>query len=131
MTYFGFEDTERMTCTSLAEFVEQELDFSAGEEDWDEVLEGMAWPMVVVEYKQKVIGSGDIAMLADSALENLLEALDETFGDPEDDYTMQSKVMKNAARAFASSVAMVYHVWTVEECGRHEVSREQALEIMQ
>jgi len=130
VTYFGSEHQETYRCTELEEAVSEELEDASTECELIMALDEMAWPMIIVEVKPMVISPTEIIMLADSALENLLDGLDETYGDPGGDYTNQSVVMKNAARAFVSDVVSAYHVWACEECGRHEVSREQALAIM-
>lgn len=82
----------------------------------EEILDG--WHPAPLEGTLEIAGfiheEISIGHHADSALENLLEWLDEEYGNP-DDYTRPSEKMKAAAQTFVKAVAEDYHVWACRE----------------
>lgn len=98
-------------------------------EPFDAKADRIEWPVKVLKFcRMKVIESHKKS-LATSALEGVLESLDEEHADMGGDYTKPTSPMQLAARRFIDEVVRHYVVWSCEPTGEViEITREQAKE---
>jgi len=100
-------------------------------ESFDSIADRMTWPVKVLKFKRATVSESHKKSLATSALEGVLESLDEDHSDPGGDYTKPTAPMQLAARRFVDEVVRHYVVWNCEPTGEVvEVTREMAKEIV-
>ena len=88
------------------------------------------WPIEVCVFRRMVVSHWTKA-LADQALENALETLDEELSDPEGDATEPTEAMRAAALEFARVVCAEYVPWACERTGEvMKVTKADALRMM-
>lgn len=108
--FYGVEGQERLeSCPK--DTVEQYL---GGFEDYTEI----EFPIKVLVYKQEKLWAEDnLDKYAKGILEDILEDLDENYGDPDDFGTTPSEDMKKASFELAKVIIKDYHVWRCEPMG--------------
>lgn len=92
-----------------------------GQEQLDQTIEDVldnydaGTPVEILVFrKMKVTGVDRLAL---HVIEQLLEDLDEDYGDPGDNSTEPTEGMKAAAKAFVEAVVKEYKVWTCVPTG--------------
>jgi hypothetical protein len=124
---FGTEGQEWLD-TDLDSVVDRLIDesFQRVGESFDETADRMKWPLVVHEFKRMDV-TGLAPHIANRALEEALETLDEEHSDPGGDPTKPTDKMKLAAIVFADAVVADYVSWSCVITGKtHEISRDEA-----
>ena len=117
---------------SVIDVLEQVVDeFSDGScEEFDVVADLIQWPLRVLEFR-RIDVSRYCDLLANKALEHVLEILDEEHSDPDGDQTKPTPKMIEAAKAFAGVVCGEYVSWACEKTGKViDVTREMAKEML-
>jgi hypothetical protein len=102
--FWGAEDQERLTHDDMDEAIEEMLD---GAEPMPETI-------TICRYTPMKVVMPD-------ALEWVLETLDDEYGDPDDDYTTPTDVMKEAAQKFLDVIEREYHTWACDMVEKREV----------
>ena len=125
---YGLKDQEILV-SSIDEVMEDVFTdnlFKIGEGD-AAIAERIEWPVMILEYKR--ISTDHYAQsIADRALEEALERLDEEYGNPDGDSFVPTETMKNAAYLFGSIVARRFVAWQCEPTGKvHEITKEDAM----
>ncbi len=118
--FYGTEEQERLDPDP-----EQTVrDLLEGEEDYSD------FPIRVYIYKpMEVIKK--LEQFAENIIEDILNNLDDTYGDPNGDYTEATVEMKEAALKLAVVVKEEYQPWLCEPTGEVlEFSKEEAKEIV-
>ena len=97
-------------------------------EGFDAMAARIEWPIKILVFKRRDIGGEARAKsIAESAIEDALERLDEEYADPDGDYTEATEKVKEAALAFGRAVVANYVAWTCEPTGEViEYTRDQA-----
>lgn len=108
--FYGVEGQERLnSCPDST--IEQYL---GGLADYSE----LEFPIKVLEYKQeKLWAEQNLKKYAESILDDILEGLDDEYGDPDDFGTTPSENMKKDALKLAHTIVNDYHVWRCRETG--------------
>ena len=101
--HYGHEGQERLS-SSAEDVVLQLLE----DENYAD------FPIEVFVYKP-MDAVGDIEKYSKSILEDLLENLDENYGDPDGDLTEPTDNMKKASLELAKTIAREYNVWSCEK----------------
>jgi len=86
-----------------------------------QVLEALPETVVVYGYAHQVFGASARKALASALLEDLLERLDEEYADPDNDGTVDTEPMRQAAHVFIDAVLAEYTVWTCDQVSEQEV----------
>lgn len=107
--FWTCRDSERLTCESVDEAVEEYLD-AVPMYEWPETLTVRGFEPQAATYD------------GDTVLERMLEHLDEEYGDPDGDPTEPTEEMKAAADAFVTVVLAGYRSWACEECETVDVN---------
>jgi hypothetical protein len=129
---YGLEGAETLD-TEIDEVLERLLDDMCDKtgESFDAIANRIEWPVIVHEYKRMDASHG-VHRIAERALEDAMERLDEEYGDPEGESTEPTDKMRSAAQAFAEAIIAEYVPWTCETNGKtHTITREQAREIVE
>lgn len=96
--------------------------YSDEEDAIEDILEEMDPPypktITVCGYARMWVGQADLDRL--SVLENALEGLDDTFGDP-DTYSQPTEAMRRAEQAFLEALRREYVPWGCVEVCRKEI----------
>jgi|AntAceMinimDraft_16_1070373.scaffolds.fasta_scaffold15810_3 hypothetical protein len=124
--YYGLDGQERLV-ESVEEVIHEVLDTAVTHvgESFAETAAGFQFPILVFEFKRMDIG--DAKTIGESALNYILERLDEEYSNPDGDYTNPTEAMKEAALAFGESVVGGYVPWMCEQTGTViKVSRQSA-----
>ena len=85
-------------------------------------IEPEHWPetVTVTAYAPMELPSNVQAWL--SPLDDMLETMDEEYGNPEGDATEPSATLREAERVFVEAVVAEYHVWMHEDISTEEVN---------
>ena len=102
--FWGMEDEERLSCTSIAERVIKFCEDYEDDEPMPETIE-------LIGFDQMTVSDG---YHVNWILDNLLESLDEEYGDPDGYGTTPTDGMKLATKEFFDKVISEYHVWNYE-----------------
>jgi len=129
--YYGFEGDEQLS-EDMESLIEQFF-----EDNCEQVGEGsaaiadrIAWPIVIGVYRRFDL-AGEGHAIPGRVLEEVLERLDEEYGDPDGDPFDATAKMWEAANAFACAVLDEYVPWMCEPTGEViAVTRNEALEIV-
>jgi len=105
--YYAIGDTNSITATNINEAIEQWL------EDVAFCEEAASEDVVIKRYKQMQITPDHY--IFDRTLEDLMQTLDEEFGDSEGDNTKITNGMKQAVNTFAEAIISEYPVCACEE----------------
>jgi len=113
--YWGFDDTEKLSCDSPDEFIQDALENGCmtSAEIQSMVDENEEW--VICEYKPAVLNLKHFH--TGGPLESLLVGLDEEYGDPEGDYIKPTKVMLAIEDKFIAEIMALYEPWSCEMTG--------------
>lgn len=103
-SFWGMEDEERLSCTEIGERVQKFCEDYEGDEPIPETIE-------LIGFDSMKVNEGSYA---EWLLDNLLETLDEEYGDPDGDGTEPTEGMKQAANEFIKKVFSEYHAWNCE-----------------
>lgn len=127
---YGLDSQERLDMEA-EEVIKRLIDdacLKAGE-PFDAIAARLTWPIKVIVFRRmSVLGLSSI--IADRALENALELLDEKHADPDGDATEPTSRMIEAAAAFGKAVTEDYVSWACESTGVViEFTLEQAREM--
>jgi hypothetical protein len=106
--FWGSGDQERLTCTDPDEFVEEYLD-AIDPSDWPEKL-------TIVGYVP-MPGKLD----PDRYLEQILEDLDEEYGDPDGDPFKETDSMRQAMKTCCDAILAEYEPWSCEPVCKMEI----------
>jgi len=110
------DSDHRLSAESIKEAVKEHIGIlPAGEALPDNVR--------VTGYSKKVLKGDDI----DSTLDNMLEQLDEKYGDPDGDFSEPTKAMREAFAVFKKVVIQEYDVLSYETVCSKEVNVEDVL----
>lgn len=128
---YGMEGWEHLEgdVEGVMERLAEEACRRAGESD-EEIADRIEWPVRVKEFRRMTLPRAE--SIAEDVLNEVLERLDEEYGDPDGDYTSPTDSMRQMAEAFARSVLCQYTPWCCEPTGneilvtREEFLREQA-----
>lgn len=101
---WGGEDDEMLVHENIDDFIESLLD---GDPDED-----FPASITVCGYKRRTMDSNDLR--ADQILEDILENLDQEYGDPDGDQTDPTADMEQAAQALVEAIKKDYEVWSCE-----------------
>lgn len=104
------DECERLIHTEISEAVE----------DWADGVHPDPLPETVEVYGFAALLLPPVERMASELLANLLERLDEDYGDPEDT-TAPTQAMQDAALAFATVVRAEYDVWRCDIVTREVV----------
>lgn len=116
--YYGCKDQERLD-SSPDEVVERLMQ----DEDYSE------FPIKVYVFRPMDIAKDENSLSKD-ILEDIIERLDEEYGDPDGDYTEPTEDMKKASLELAKVILRDYKSWMCEETGEIlEYSKEQAKKV--
>lgn len=131
---YGFEGDEVLTATDPADVVTDWLANGAaiGKEDFERFADTIKWPLRIHEYKRGELREGTAVDLAEQALEDALEWLDDTYRGAGYSLptTEPTELMKEAAKAFGERVVKDYVPWACEPTGEViEYTRDQVREI--
>jgi len=102
--FWGVNDPDQLEYTDKDEAIEAFLDGMASDGDLPDTVEVTAYRKLEIPVESN----------ATSALDSLLEYLDEEYGDPDGDYSKPTEKMKAAARAFVAAVKEEYEVFQCE-----------------
>ncbi len=105
-TYWGTKDTERLVHDCADDAIEAIIG------DLDDPIAEIG-DVTVHEYK-----SESLNFSANQLLSEILERLDEDYGDPDGDLTQPTPAMLAAAQTFASALRTDYFVWRCVTTGR-------------
>jgi len=126
---YGLEHWERleMDVESVIESVLEDACVKPGE-GFDAMADQIDWPIKILAFKRRDIGGEACAKtIANTAIEDALEMLDEEYCDPDGDNTESTDAMESAALAFGRAVVADYVSWTCEPNGNViEYTREEA-----
>lgn len=103
-TLYGLKDQERLD-TEPDDVIQRVVDDGHTE-----------WPVEVLEFRRMDIPSAE--WLGKTALENMLETLDEEHSDPEGNGTEPTDAMITAALAFGEAIRKDYVSWACEPTGK-------------
>lgn len=119
--FYGLDGQERLdSCPE--DTIEQYL---GGLADYSE----LEFPIKVLEYKQEKLWAEDnLEKYSNGILEDILERLDEEYGDPDDFGTTPSENMKKASLELAKVIIKDYHVWRCEPTGNFIEYTEKQIE---
>ena len=97
-------------------------------EGFDIIADRIDWPIKILVYKRRDVGGETYAQLiADRALDNALENLDDEYLGECTNFTTPTDKMKAAALEFGRAIVSDYVPWTCEPNGEViEYTREQA-----
>ena len=96
--YYGLEYQDQLHATSLEEAVIEQLE-PLQPEDYPKTL-------AITRFRRADLKHGD-----HRPLENLLEHLDEQYGDPNSDPTQETRAMRTAEKAFVATILQEFHIW--------------------
>jgi hypothetical protein len=126
---YGLKHWERleMDPDDVVERVLEGACYEVGE-GFDAIAARIEWPIRILVYKRCDIGGEVCAQrIADGAIEQALDNLDEEYADPDGTYTEATDNMKAAALAFGWAVVADYVSWKCEPTGEViEYTRDQA-----
>jgi hypothetical protein len=114
--YSCAEDSERLTCTTPDEAIEEFIDQLWGDQPLPASITVYGWRRTALE---------PASWINARAIEMVLENLDEDFGDPDGDATDVTEPMKAAAKVFVDAVAAEYQLTSWP----HEVDKDFLLEV--
>jgi hypothetical protein len=77
--------------------------------------------VTVYGYAHQVISPARRGALTESVLEQLLDELDQEYGDPDDSQTEATARMRVAAEALVDAVCADYHVWVCDLVSQRDV----------
>ena len=122
--FFTCDDSiERLEHTCAEDAIEQHLDsLLSPKMTAVEVLKALPETVTVYEYTHK---KPDAVKLAERCLENLLEDLDEGYGDPDDRSTDPTPTMKGAALNFMCAILSEYQVWACDKKSKETINVEE------
>ena len=125
---YGFDGDEQLNDTDPDEVVREYLDdLYVLDRGWAECVSAVKWPLRVLEFRRMNATPGT---LAESALDDVLAALDEEYGSSDADPTKPTAKMKAAAETFIEEVLAEYAVLACEPTGEVvEYTEEQARKI--
>ena len=125
---YGFDGDEQLEHNDPDEVVREHLDdLWDSDRCWAECVSTVKWPLRVLEFRRMKPTPGT---LAESALDDVLMALDEEYADHDGNPTEPTEGMKAAAKAFVDAVLAEYVVWAHEPTGKVlEYTEEQARKI--
>ena len=101
--FYGHPDNEHLSATSIAEAIDMQI-----EDCWPDIpdsVEVVKWVQLQVPWQRL------------NVLDDLLENLDETYGDPED-CTTSTQAMRDAEKVFIEAIKKDYYVWIHEPEGK-------------
>jgi len=107
--YYAIGDPEHMVATDIDGAIEEWL------EDVAILEEAVAADVVIKRYKPIQLTPDH--NIFNRAFEDLMQTLDEEFGDPEGDGIKITDGMKQAMNTFAEVIITEYPVWACEEIG--------------
>jgi len=127
--FYGLEHWEKLE-SSPDQVIELVLDDACNKvgEDFDVIADRITWPIKIFVYRRKSLG-GDLhaEMIAQKAIEDALECLDEEYGNPDGDPSDPTDAIKEAAMGFGCAIVLDYRSWQCEPTGVViECTREQA-----
>lgn len=108
--YWGAPDEERLIHDDMDEAIEAIFD------EWPDPLTGM---VTVCGYARMEVSAHYLD--AESILEDILERLDEEYGNPDGDRSEATPPMLDAAKALVAAIKAEYVPWACEEVERHEI----------
>lgn len=117
MKFYGVEEQDRLVL-DIEEVVREQIENGCDK-----------FPIKVYEFKPMAIAK-DESSLARDILEDIIERLDENFGDPDDFGTEATIKMKEASLEFAKVIMKEYKPWACERTGEViEYTEEEARKI--
>lgn len=108
MSFFSYKDPEILTHEDLNDAVYEYLEETRPDE-WERKI-------FITQYERIIVSEVEKNTLTEGVLENLLEMLDENYGDPETS-TKPSANMVLAATTLINTVLSEYHVWKCVRVG--------------
>jgi hypothetical protein len=127
--FYGLEDQEHLDGDPES-VVEKAIDDACQKagESFQAIAERIEWPIKVCVYRRMELPSQE--RIAAQVLENVLEWLDDAYGDPEGSATKPTENMKAAANLLALAIRTEYEPWACERTGEVvEYSRELAAQM--
>ncbi len=118
--YWGHRDEEHLTCMDPDEAIEEIIDGYSGEgETTEDVLRNLG-EVSVTGFAHESLGRNKVAEMA---LDDLAEQLDETYADPDGmGENPTTDKMREAALVFADVVISEYRVWLCEPVTEYKVN---------
>jgi hypothetical protein len=114
---YGFPGDERLS-TSLEELIEDHF--------CEKIEDDISWPLVVHEFKRMTP-----SLSAENILDDVLDRLDEEYGDPDGNSTEPTEIMKKAADVFVAVILAGYLPYVCEETGNTvTVTKEMAMDLL-
>ena len=104
--YYDCKAADVMTCTEIDEAVQEYFEY-LDPPDWPKEVE-------VKAFVRKEVSERERRNLAEQALEELIERLDEEYGNPEE-ATEFDDVARAVAREFVDKIIANYEIWGCEE----------------
>lgn len=124
---YGYADSERLF-DSPDELLEEWVERHEQDTTFDEAAASEEWPMKICVFRRMDHWTSR-HILAERALDRLLEDLDEEYGDHDGEPTEPSESMKRASLAFADSILKEYMPFMCEPTGEViEITKQQAEE---
>lgn len=124
---YGLEHQEQLD-TNIESVVGRVLDDAchyAGE-SFDAIAERVAWPIKVRVFRRMDVSKLK-GIIAQNALEHVLELLDEEHADPDGDSAEPTAGMISASEAFAAAIVSDYVSWACEPTGEVvEITKDEA-----
>lgn len=128
--FYGLDGQERLK-TDLDDVVSQVVDDARETigESFDVITSRISWPIRVLVYRKATMGEPE--MFADCVIEDLLDRMDEEYGNPDGDLAVATPTMREAATTFVKTVMAEYTPWECEPTGEViEVTQNEAREML-
>ena len=112
VVYYGGEGDERLSCSTVDEYMESVLDIMPMEK-WPETIRVSSFIRLTVDRREVAL------------LDDVLDRLDENYGDPEGyaaDAYQPTKEMRDAEKALQDLILKHYKPWMCEDVSSEEVN---------
>jgi hypothetical protein len=117
--YWGHPDEEHLTCVDPDEAIEEIIDGYYGEgEATEDVLRDLG-EVSVTGFAHAELNRESVAEMM---LEDTLERIGETYGDPDGEGDQATDAMKSAALVCADAIIADYRVWLCEPVTEYKVN---------
>ena len=115
IAFYSYDDSEEvLSCDDLDDAVEAGLDRLLGPQmSADDVLRVLPDEIEIFEYARMEIRPSEHH--EDLAIEPLLASLDEEYGDPDGEPTIESEKMSTAVFVFIKAIIAEYEPWACEQ----------------